>query len=67
MIHQGHIKRRIGTSALISSRLRGTDCIAENCDLPVNTNVYYTRENRNNRMYATRVETAPFDLDERSF
>ena len=67
MIYQGHIKRRMGTSAIISSRLRGVDSIAENCNLPVNTNVYYTRENRNNRMYATRVETQPFDLDERNF
>ena len=64
MIYQGHIKRRMGTSALISSRLRGADSIAENCDLPVDTLVYYTRENRNGRYYATRVETQPFDLDD---
>ena len=64
MIYQGHIKRRMGTSALISSRLRGADSIAENCTLAVDTNVYYTRENRNGRYYATRIETAPFDLDD---
>lgn len=64
MVHQGYIKRNTIKGAVISSRFRGADCIAEGCNLPVNTNVYYTREDRNNRYYATRVETEPFDLDD---
>jgi len=64
MVHQGYIKRKTSTGAVISSRYRGTDCIALGCNLPVNTTVYYTREDRNGRYYATRVETESFDLDD---
>jgi len=64
MVHKGYIKRRTIKGAVISSRYRGTDAIAEGCTLPVNTNVYYTREDRNNRYYATRVETQIFDIED---
>ncbi len=64
MVHKGYIKRRTIKGAVISSRYRGTDCIAEGCTLPVNTNVYYTREDRNRRYYATRVETTEFSIED---
>ena len=64
MVYQGYIKRRMGTTAIVSTRFRGTDTVVENCNLPVNTTVYYTRTQRGGRYYASRIETEPFDLDD---
>ena len=63
-ILQGYIKRHTPSGAVISSRYRGTDCIAPGCKLAVNTNVYYTYEESSGRRRAVRVETEPFDLDD---